>query len=120
MFKGLLVAGLSLLALQGCATKNFGTVQPVTEFEMQTLSCREIALEQARLAGFRDHINKENETDGRDFLAFFGDFGIGNQMALYNAEKTANGRGAQLDLLASQRGCQAETSASAPKPPPAN
>ncbi|MCX8588951.1 MULTISPECIES: hypothetical protein [unclassified Gilliamella] len=42
------------------------------------MSCREIALEQAKANGFMDFIEKESEFDGRSVLSFLGGFGVGN------------------------------------------
>lgn len=100
-----IVAGLCLLALQGCATKNYGRQGTLTDFEKQTMSCRELELEQAKVHGFLQHVDKESEFDGRSILSFLGDFGIGNLIEKENAVKSANDRYVQLQNTAYQRGC---------------
>ncbi|TPQ27736.1 hypothetical protein C2U69_33860 [Cupriavidus pinatubonensis] len=105
MRNAMLVAGLFLLALQGCATKNYGRQGNLTDFEKQTMSCREIELEQAKVQGFIQHVNKESEFDGRSVLSFLGDFGIGNIMEKDSAMKSGNDRAYQLEVASYQRGC---------------
>ncbi|HCK4788280.1 TPA: hypothetical protein N0H43_006716, partial [Pseudomonas aeruginosa] len=43
-----MLAGLSVA---GCSTKNYGRQPELTDFERQTMSCREIDLEQAKVQG---------------------------------------------------------------------
>lgn len=105
MRKAILSAGLCLLALQGCATKNYGRQGTLTDFEKRTMSCREIELEQAKVHGFLQHVDKESEFDGRSILSFLGDFGIGNLIEKENAVKSANDRHMQLQTAAYERGC---------------
>ncbi|MDK3025450.1 hypothetical protein QO239_22895 [Cupriavidus taiwanensis] len=93
-----------MLALQGCATKNYGRQGNLTDFEKQTMSCREIELEQAKVQGFIQHVDKESEFDGRSVLSFLGDFGIGNVIEKDSAMKSANDRAYQLQMKA-YRGC---------------
>ena len=52
--KKVLVAGIVVL-LAGCATKNYGRQGELTDYEKNTMSCRELALEQAKVMGFLDH-----------------------------------------------------------------
>jgi len=116
--KGLLVAATVLL-LVGCATKNYGRQGELTDYEKNTMSCREIALEQAKVMGFLDHVQKESEFDGRSVLSFLGDFGIGNLMEKDNAIKSANTRLKQLQGVAAKKGCiqdGSSSSASADQP----
>ncbi len=105
MNRSIAVIGLCLLALQGCATKHYGRQGTLTDYERKTMSCREIQLEQAKVQGFLDHVNKESEFDGRSVLSFLGDFGIGNVMEKDNAVQSANDRSAQLQILSRQRNC---------------
>ncbi len=85
-----------VVALQGCATKHYGRQGQLTAYEKETMSCREINLEMAKVRGFIDHVNKESEFSGRDVLAILGDFGIGNSLEKSAAIESANNR---LDLL---------------------
>ncbi|PVY81086.1 hypothetical protein C7416_102188 [Cupriavidus phytorum] len=115
MKKNIVVAGLALLAAQGCATKNYGTQAPLTDFERQTLTCREIELEQAKVQGFRAKIEGQSvRLDARDFVPW--NFGIGNHIAYTEAVESADQRAQQLQAAAKEKGCAA---ASAPKPEPA-
>ena len=100
-----LALGLALIALSGCATKNYGTQAPLTDFERQNLSCREIQLEQAKVMGFAQQVDRESQFDGRDVLATLGDFGIGNSVARSSAIDSAKQRYYQLEVAAFDRGC---------------
>lgn len=98
----LLLAGLSVA---GCSTKNYGRQPELTSFEKQTMTCREIDLEQAKVQGFLAHVREESEFDGRSVLSFLGDFGIGNLMEKDAAVDSANQRMAQLSAAKMQQGC---------------
>lgn len=99
------IATLLAFVLAGCATKHYGRQGEVTDFEKQTLSCREIDLEEAKVHGFLGHVEKESNFDGRSVLSFLGDFGIGNLMEKDNAVESANTRLRQLQQLRLARGC---------------
>ncbi|WNG69315.1 hypothetical protein [Cupriavidus gilardii] len=101
----IVVAAVAVIAATGCATKNYGRQGTLTDYEKQTMSCREIQLEQAKVHGFIEHVNKESEFDGRSVLSFLGDFGIGNLMEKDSAMKSATERSAQLQAVAAQKGC---------------
>lgn len=94
-----------LSALCGCATKNFGSQAPLTDVERQTLTCREISLEQAKVMGFAQQVDRESRFDGRDILAALGDFGIGNSAARSSAIDSAKLRYHQLEAVAYEKGC---------------
>ncbi|WP_367394545.1 hypothetical protein [Cupriavidus sp. Agwp_2] len=100
-----MAAAAAILAMTGCATKNYGTQAPLTDFERQNLSCREIQLEQAKVMGFAQQVDKESQFSGRDVLAAFGDFGIGNSLAKSNAIDSATLRYHQLATAAYESGC---------------
>ena len=100
-----LIAEISVL--QGCATKTYGRQGSLTNFEKDSLTCREIDLEIAKSQGFIEHVNKESEFSGRDVLAILGDFGIGNTMERSAALESANNRIAQLRDLRSAKKCGA-------------
>lgn len=104
----LAVLVVAVIALTGCATKNYGRQGELTDYERQTMTCREIALEEAKVMGFLDHVDKESEFDGRSVLSFLGDFGIGNLMEKDNAIKSANTRLRQLKEVSTQKGCGQE------------
>lgn len=98
---------LVLLSIQGCATKTYGRQGPLTPYEKDTLTCREIDLETAKVRGFLDQVNKESEFSGRDVLAFLGDFGIGNHLEKSAALESANTRLEQLRSLRDAKKCDA-------------
>lgn len=100
---GLTLAAASLLC--SCATKNYGRQGTLTDFERQTMNCREIEIEQAKMQGFISRVDKESQFDSRSVLSFLGDFGIGNLMEKDSALKSANERTAQLRIAATQKGC---------------
>lgn len=106
--KGFFVA-IAILALSGCATKNYGRQGELTDYERKTMTCREIALEEAKVMGFLEHVEKESEFDGRSVLSFLGDFGVGNLMEKDSAIKSANTRLRQLKDISTQRGCMRDT-----------
>ncbi|WP_159918066.1 hypothetical protein [Pantoea sp. 18069] len=96
-------------ALAGCATKNYGRQGDVTSYEKQTMTCREIELETAKVHGYLEHIEKESQFDGRSVLSFLGDFGIGNTMEKNAALEAANKRLAQLQAAKTAKNCAAGT-----------
>ncbi|OZI57885.1 hypothetical protein [Bordetella genomosp. 1] len=98
---------VTLAALAGCATKNYGRQGEITDFERQTLTCREIEIERAKVHGYLAHVEKESAFDTRSVLSFLGDFGMGNVIEKNAALEAANTRLAQLQTLSGQRGCAA-------------
>lgn len=103
----ILAAVLAISALQGCATKTYGRQGALTSYEKDTLTCREIELDTAKVQGFIDHVNKESEFSGRDVLAILGDFGIGNNLEKSAALESANTRLEQLRELRNAKKCDA-------------
>lgn len=93
------------LILQGCATKSFGRQGALTATERAAMNCREIELEQARVDGFLEMVVRESQFDGRDVLAFLGDFGIGNSMERNAATASAMARKNELHGLLTAKGC---------------
>ena len=96
------------LGLTGCATKNYGRQGELTQYEKDTMTCREIALEKAKVQGFIEHVDKESKFDGRSVLSFLGDFGVGNVIEKNAALKSANRRLTQLNDLWSTKKCDSE------------
>lgn len=101
----IIAAILVFVALQGCATKHYGRQGQLTAYETETMSCREIDLEMAKVRGFIDHVNKESEFSGKDVLAILGDFGIGNSMEKSAAIESANNRLDSLRDLKKSKKC---------------
>ncbi len=97
---------LALVTLQGCATKHYGRQGNLSAYEVDTMTCREINLEMAKVRGFIDHVNKESEFSGKDVLAILGDFGIGNSMEKSAAIESANDRLDALRSLKTKKQCK--------------
>ena len=98
---------LVLVTIQGCATKTYGRQGTLTSYEKDSMTCREIDLEMAKVRVFVDHVNKESEFSGRDVLAILGDFGIGNNMEKSAALESANKRIEQLRDQRDAKKCNA-------------
>lgn len=109
------VVAASLTVLVGCSTKNYGRQGEITQYEKDTMTCREIELEEAKVHGYLKHVAKESQFDGRSVLSFLGDFGIGNTMEKNSALESANTRLAQLQQMRGQKGCTSGVTASATK-----
>lgn len=108
--KVLFVASLLvLLFIQGCATKTYGRQGSLTNYEKDSMTCREIDLEMAKVNGFVEHVNKESEFSGRDVLAILGDFGIGNNLEKSAALESANKRIEQLRVQRNAKKCAANS-----------
>lgn len=105
----LAIAALAATA-SGCATKTYGREGRVTEMERQTLTCREVDLEIAKVHGWLANVEKEAEFSGRDVLAFFGDLGIGNSLERSAALKSANDRLTELEAIRQQKTCASTSS----------
>lgn len=102
------------LVLAGCATKRHGRAQPLSSFEGQEYTCRDIQVELAKVDAFEDQIRRESGFDGRSVLGFLGDFGIGNAMERNDAEESARVRKEQLHTLQRSKDCYSTRPASAP------
>jgi len=114
----ILVLAIAVAAV-GCSTKNYGRQGSLTEYESSRMSCSDIELEEAKVHGWVDRVNKESSFDGRDALAVMGDFGIGNSMEKKAAIKSANARLCQLQTVAVNKQCRPEPPFEEPpiKPP---
>jgi hypothetical protein len=97
------------VVLSGCATKHYGREGELTQFEKSTMNCREIALEQAKVDGFIQHVDDESAFSGRSILSFLGDFGIGNVLEESAARDSAKTRQTALWAMSEQRGCGIRT-----------
>lgn len=92
-----IAAVATVLMLAGCATERFGREQHVTQAEKVSLSCEQIDLEIAKVDGFLTDVQAGwDDTKGRRFWAFFGDFGIGNHRERSDAVDSADERRIQL------------------------
>lgn len=102
----LAMASVALVALSGCATKQFPQAVPVSSYERDAYTCRELDIELAKVEALEDAIVREAQIDGRSVLGFLGDFGIGNAIARSSAEDTVVSRKADLQNLKSAKGCE--------------
>ncbi len=89
----------------GCATKSYGRQGQVTVAEKQILTCREIALEVAKVDGYLKQVDHESSFDLLSVASFLGDFGIGNVLEHDAAIKSAVKRSGQLNTLWVEKGC---------------
>lgn len=95
----------------GCATKHYGRQGTLTAFERDTMTCREIDLEIAKVNGFVAKVEQESSFDVKDVLAILGDFGIGNAMESEAAFKSADERMGLLTAERSAKRCVGESPA---------
>ena len=101
----IIVITVGMFFLQGCATKNYGRQGILSSYEQETMTCREIDLELAKMQGFIEYVNKESKFSGKDVLAILGDLGIGNYMEKEDAIESANNRIAELNALKNRKQC---------------
>jgi hypothetical protein len=93
------------LVISGCATKNYGRMQPLTGAERATYTCREIDLEIAKVQAFQQQVIEGAQFNVASVLGILGDYGIGNNMERSSAEASAARRLGQLNDLKAERGC---------------
>lgn len=79
---------LSLTALGGCATKDYGALAPLNP-ATELSDCNEVQARIAEAEHFRDEVERRSAFTGADVVAFLLDFGIGNAMAKETAMKSA-------------------------------
>jgi hypothetical protein len=100
----LTIATVVTMSLGGCATKRYGRQIELSDVEKQSLGCKELDVEIAKVRAFQDQVNKEG-FDGRDVLGILGDFGIGNAMERSDALKSAEKRLEQLNEQRRLKNC---------------
>ncbi|HFP9265114.1 MULTISPECIES: hypothetical protein [Klebsiella] len=100
---------LAVVALSGCATKQYPQAPAVTGEESAALDCKAIKQEIAKTHSVQQEIESTGEFDGRTVLGVLGDFGIGNGMAKGEARKKAQARLNQLEALKSIK-CEGDNS----------
>ena len=96
---------LPAFVMSGCATKNYGRMQPLTGAERVAYSCREIDLEIAKVQAFQQQVIEGAQFNMASVLGILGDYGIGNSMERSSAEASAARRLGQLNDLKAERGC---------------
>jgi len=93
------------LLVSGCATKNYGRMQPLTGAERVAYTCRDIDLEIAKVQAFQQQVIEGAQFNMASVLGILGDYGIGNNMERSAAEASAARRLGQLSDLKAERGC---------------
>ena len=93
------------LVLSGCATKRYGRMQPLTGAERAAYTCREVAIEIAKVQSFQTQVAEGAQFNMASVLGILGDYGIGNSMERSAAEASARRRLQELYDLSAQRGC---------------
>lgn len=94
-----MVLALGVVALAGCATKQYPQAPAVTGEEAAAFDCKAVKQEIAKTRSIQNEIESTGEFDGRTVLGALGDFGIGNGMAKGEARKKAQSRLTQLQTL---------------------
>lgn len=102
-------AVLAALFATGCATKNYGRLQPLTGAERVAYTCREIDLEIAKVQAFQQQVIEGAQFNMASALGILGDYGIGNSMERSAAEASAARRLGQLNDLKAEKGCHGTT-----------
>ncbi|AIA72454.1 putative lipoprotein [Pectobacterium atrosepticum SCRI1043] len=97
--KKMIVLTFGIIALAGCATKQYPQAATVTGEESGIFDCKAIKQEIAKTRSIQNEIESTGEFDGRTVLGVLGDFGIGNGMAKGEARKKAQARLTQLQAL---------------------
>lgn len=103
--RSIIVLAAGVMLISGCATKRYGRLTPLSGAEQASYTCREIAIELAKVQAFEDSISQGSKTNVASVAGFLGDFGIGNSMEKGAAERSAIERRQQLDRLAMEKSC---------------
>ncbi|HJW26531.1 MAG TPA: hypothetical protein VJ576_16670 [Rhodocyclaceae bacterium] len=96
---------LAALALQGCATKEFGRQGALSDYERGAMSCRDIEMEMTRVVGFVEYVNKSTAHQWYDVPAALENRWIGNTREKSAALDSANTRMVQLWTLHDNKKC---------------
>ena len=94
---------LLALLISACATKRYGRMQPVTGYESQEYTCKDIKIELSKIDAFELQVAQESEFSAMSVASFLGDFGIGNTIEKSSALKTAKERRVQLNDVAARQ-----------------
>lgn len=90
---------ICILAVSGCATKQYPISSPVSFDESSSMDCKSVQQEIARTKSVQQEIERIGDFDGRTVLGVLGDLGVGNGMAKSEARKKAQSRLSQLEQL---------------------
>lgn len=99
----LLCAGTLLMS--ACATKRYPIATELSDVEKSELTCRELAIELAKVDEVEGKIANTAETDWRSAAGFLGDFGIGNAMAKSEATKALSDRKLSIREAQASKSC---------------
>jgi len=102
-------AVIAAIFVAGCATKNYGRLQPLTGAERVAYTCREVDLEIAKVQAFQQQVIEGAQFNMASALGILGDYGIGNSMERSGAEASAARRLGQLNDLKAEKGCYGTT-----------
>ena len=90
----------------GCATQNYGRLEPLVESEAADLDCKHIGIEIDKCNAFIDRVTTANKAfTAKDVLSFLGDLGIGDSWEVTDALSSATERIRQLQELKTQKQC---------------
>lgn len=93
---------LSLL-LSGCALKQYPSSPPVSTVQADQLDCQGVQQQIAQQQQVQQEIDKTGEFDALTVVGAAMDFGVGNGIAKYQAQKKATEREQQLQQLAAAK-----------------
>src|SRR3954470_22414886 len=97
----------AILSLDGCATKVYGRVNPLTEAEKANFTCQDIYTEIQKNFDFTNKVSKGSQFSSGDVVAAAIDSGIGNDWEKKAALDSANKRLEQLKALSISKKCEA-------------
>ncbi|MDB5812402.1 MAG: hypothetical protein JWN94_4524 [Betaproteobacteria bacterium] len=100
-----LIVLTSVLALNGCATKVYGRVNPLTEAEKASFTCQDIYTEIQKNFDFTNKVAKGSQFSSGDVVAAAIDNGIGNEWEKKAAIESAGQRLEQLKALSISKKC---------------
>lgn len=95
---------LLLMVTVSCATHRHGREMPLTDAERASLTCEQLVVEIAKTEAFLAQV-KQGAPGGAAFLAFLGDFGIGNDMERRAALESGERRLFDLQEQRYAKGC---------------
>lgn len=104
-----LLIGAVVLAISGCATKQYPQLSHLTPEESSVYDCKYTEMELAKAQGAKKDILETGRFNGKTVMGFLGDFGIGNGMAKRKALKSADDRINALESLRQVK-CSNQTS----------
>lgn len=92
------------LSLSACATKDFGRMESSPR-SVATMSCSELAEQQAAVDAFRARVHDKARFDRRSLAAVWIDFGYGNQQDKKKALASADAHERDIAVARRAMGC---------------